>query len=34
MRDGGRYWIRTSDFHRVNLVGVGFTTTYEYVEVA
>jgi hypothetical protein len=25
--DGGRYWIRTSDFHRVNLTRLAFTTT-------
>jgi hypothetical protein len=27
--DGGRYRIRTYDFHRVNLSVLGFTTTYE-----
>jgi hypothetical protein len=32
--DGGRYRIRTYDFHRVNLIGIGFSTTYKYVEVA
>ena len=28
-KDGGRYRIRTYDFHRVNLSLLGFTTTYE-----
>ena len=32
--DGGRYRIRTYDFHRVNLNGLGFTTTYKTVETA
>jgi hypothetical protein len=27
--DGGRYRIRTCDFHRVNLTRLGFTTTYK-----
>jgi hypothetical protein len=31
---GGRYRIRTYDFHRVNLDWLGFTTTYKHVEVA
>jgi len=33
-RNGGRYRIRTCDFHRVNLIEIGFSTTYKYVEVA
>jgi hypothetical protein len=32
--DGGRYRIRTCDFHRVNLSLFVFTTTYKCVEVA
>ena len=31
---GGRYRIRTCDFHRVNPPRLGFTMTYKYVEVA
>jgi hypothetical protein len=31
---GGRYRIRTCDFHRVNLTVLGFTTTYKYVKTA
>jgi hypothetical protein len=31
---GGRYRIRTCDFHRVNLIRLGFTTTYKYAEAA
>jgi len=31
---GGRYRIRTCDFHRVNLTIIGFSTTYKCVEVA
>src|SRR5271157_1317172 len=32
--NGGRYRIRTCDFHRVKPPRLGFTTTYKYVEVA
>ena len=31
---GGRYRIRTCDFHRVNLIRTGFSTTYKCVEAA
>jgi hypothetical protein len=31
---GGRYRIRTCDFHRVNLTRIGFTTTYKDAEAA
>jgi len=32
-KNGGRYRIRTCDFHRVNLDCISFTTTYKIAEL-